>query len=71
MRLVHAPDGTVDAYERALWLTMPFDIAFAQTNQASAEFTLAENRPHYTMALGRPHFTLTANRPHYTLRQEI
>lgn len=29
MRLVHAPDGSVDRYERALWLTIPFDLAFA------------------------------------------
>ena len=71
MRLVHAPDGTVDAYERALWLTIPFDLAFAVTSQVSAEFTLTENRPHYTLVRNRPHFTLTENRPHYTLRQEI
>lgn len=29
MRLVHAPDGSVDRYDRALWLTIPFDLAFA------------------------------------------
>lgn len=28
MRLVHAPDGTVDRYDRAVWLTLPFDLAF-------------------------------------------
>lgn len=26
MRLVKAPDGTVNNFERALWLTMPFDL---------------------------------------------
>ena len=28
MRLVHAPDGSIDRYDRALWLTVPFDMAF-------------------------------------------
>lgn len=26
MRLVAAPDGLVDSKDRALWLTMPFDV---------------------------------------------
>ena len=30
MRLIASPDGTVDRYDRALWLTPPFDRAFAE-----------------------------------------
>ena len=26
MRLVHAPDNSVDHHDRALWLTIPFDL---------------------------------------------
>jgi hypothetical protein len=26
MRLVAAPDGAVDRYDRAIWLTLPFDL---------------------------------------------
>jgi len=29
MRLMHAPDGTVNRFDRALWLTLPFDMAMA------------------------------------------
>lgn len=28
MRLVAAPDATVNRYDRAIWLTMPFDLAW-------------------------------------------
>lgn len=30
MRLVAAPDGTVDRIDRALWLTLPFDLLFCR-----------------------------------------
>lgn len=28
MRLVATPDGSVDRFDRALWLTLPFDITW-------------------------------------------
>lgn len=41
MRLIHAPDGTVDRYERSLWLTMPFDMAISLVAIVASPFRLA------------------------------
>jgi hypothetical protein len=29
MRLVAAPDGAITRYDRAIWITLPFDLAWA------------------------------------------
>lgn len=32
MRIVNPPDGSIDRKDRAIWLTPPFDRAFANSN---------------------------------------
>lgn len=73
MRLVAAPDGTVDRYDRAIWLSLPFDVSWepeAPPTTEGIEFTLPSNRLHYTLEDGRLHYTVPTNRLHYTVTEE-
>jgi len=60
MRLVLAPDSTVNRYDRAIWLSIPFDLAWlnlysATTPTCRTHTPTLENRTHTPSAESRTH----------------
>lgn len=70
MRLVGNPNSEVDRYDRAVWLTVPFDVYLGVPSVPGLEFTLPENRMHFVLPDNLPHATLPENRMHFVIPEE-
>ena len=60
MRIVASPDGVVSRIDRALWMTPPFDLAFASYTVIVIPTYLAAQ---VTVAIGTPDHGWTTIRP--------